>query len=234
MEGKARGMPGNRRIARRRAALGVLSTGSVLSQSLLAGVVFGALFVSPALAAGYPPVPFVYQNLFRAASALMAEMKTADKKGCLTDTEKAAFANRVGRLEIEIDLQLTRPDAGEFFSGYPARPVSHSSAPPSAAAGGDNVLPMSGAALGSSPRYNLNDTKTALDQELSALDAMPDCSDVPHVDPGPVDEYMSVPPTQAPGFGFGGFGFGFGGGGFGGDDPRRGQDFNRGRTDQRR
>jgi len=227
-------MTGNRKIVNWRAALGVLFTGPVLCRSLIAGVVFASLLVSPAMAAGYPPVPLVYQNLFRVASALMAEMKTAEKKGCLSDAEKEAFAERVDRLEKEFDLQLTRPDAGEFFSGYPARPHSASGLPTGGDSGSNSSgLPMSGAALGSSPRYNLNDIKTALEQELSALNAMPDCPDVPQVDPAPVEEYMSVPPTQGPGFGFGGFWFGGGGGGYGGDDPRRGQDFNRGRTDHK-
>jgi len=116
----------NRGLATRRAALGAL---------FIAAAIAGTFPASSARAANYPRVPLVYDNLLRAASALMAEMTEATRKDCLDGQEKEYFAQRVRRLEQEIDQQLTRPDAGEFFTGYPDRPTPNVNGPPPSAAG---------------------------------------------------------------------------------------------------
>lgn len=216
---EARRTPSKRRLAAGRVALGAF---------FIAAAIEAAFPASSARAAGYPRVPFVYDNLFRAASALMAEMKEAAKKDCLDSEEKEYFAQRVRRLEQEIDLQLTRSDAGEFFTGYPDnRPTPGIPLPPPGSGAGMDALPMSGTALGSSPRYELTNTKTALDQEVSIVEERPDCA--PDVGPTPAGEYMQGPPPQGPIFGVGGALFGWGKRPSWSGDSYGGQDFNKGK-----
>ncbi len=215
---KTRRTQSNRRFATRRAALVAL---------FIAAAIEGPCPAPSALAAGYPRVPLVYDNLLRVASALMAEMTEATRKDCLDSEEKEYFDQRVRRLEQEIDQQLTRPDAGEFFTGYPSRPTPNVNLPPPSAGGGMEALPMSGAALGSSPRYELTNAKDALDQEMSIVEGRPDC--VPDVGPTPADGYMMAPPPQGPSFGVGGVLFGWGKRPSWSGDSYGGQDFNKGK-----
>jgi outer membrane immunogenic protein len=148
-------------------------------------------FVSSAHAATYPPFPFVYQNLFRAANALNNEMDQVILKGCLDDADKRKFAQRVARLDKEIDQQLnSRRDAGELFIRAAAHPG------PYVQSGDMELLPVLAGgpdAIGTSPRYELNRTKQGLDQTLRRLDGLPDCDqpDVPWVAPGEMNYDMS-------------------------------------------
>jgi hypothetical protein len=163
-------------------------------RAIVAGAVGAVAAYGTAMA--YPAYPFVYQNLFKAASALVDEMNKASAPGCLSEAEKAIFSKRVARLEQEIDQQLNvRPDAYELYSGagnYPT-PMHQIGGGPSGGEPGDpaGAVPMAGGAAGTAPRYVFRQIKTALDQTLSRIEELPNCSEVPELDTPYQDHPMS-------------------------------------------
>src|SRR4029077_13508201 len=127
----------------------------------------------------YPQFPFVYNNLFKAATSLMNEMRAVERRGCLSDQEYRNFRARVERLEIEFDQQLQkRGDGSELFSGH----IENSPAPKGfhpfdeSADPLRQAVPVSGnGALGVMPNYLINYARQALDEELATLKGLPVC-----------------------------------------------------------